>query len=37
MAHYNLSLAMQASVMGKVDDIEELLRRCVEQQEAERS
>ena len=32
MAHYNLSLAMQASIMGKIDDIEELLRKCVEQE-----
>lgn len=32
MAHYNLSLAMQASIMGRIDDIEELLRKCVEQE-----
>ena len=36
MAHYNLSCALQASVMGRIDGIDELFQRCVEQQEVER-
>lgn len=31
MAHYNLSLAMQASIMGKIDNLEELLAACIGQ------
>lgn len=30
MAHYNLSLAMQASIMGKIDKLEELITKCLE-------
>ena len=30
MAHYNLSLAMRASIMGKIDELEELITKCLE-------
>jgi serine/threonine protein kinase len=30
MAHYKLSLALQASIMGKIDYLEELLTECLE-------
>lgn len=31
MAHYNLALALQASIMGKIDNLEELIFKCLDE------